>query len=822
MAVTVDFQNLLNSVANYYGSGSDQWAEIYKHGLSSDDAYSILNQVPGVNLVLNKDGTVRDYSLSATGSYSTAGTDLAAQINSNVQSGTVSAAEAAQLNIPVVTQTATTGKLSGLSGIGLAKDTGLTVTGVLGSVTTGLMAVSSGIAVGQAIDKVLYDANPEFWDSHNMGTLNPDTWNSIIEADDNSIGANIVRAFFHVGGTDTDKNASMYIDENALAYATAYMGSQGVFNITNSKNLTDTTDLYFPTLYNMPVTYNDGASAGSYGMSGSWLYIKRDYVISSQSGSYLYSVPCHKPNVIDLDMFFISDDDFVLTKTTSFYDKPDVLDHRQVEELSSNSIINKNIKVAFLNDGTGNVNAYYYDKSVNQLTSNIPAYSQAAWDLNYIIKYGTTTTFSGVTGITPASGATGFNASGITDWSNIDSVLNALKTQYPSLFASEVSKDVPQADGATKTYNYVEVPIGQAASETDNQPVSGTSTQRAPAVDTSASTELQELLKTLLGTTTYNNPPSDTGSGDTPPVVIPTGSAAALYTVYNPTQAQLSSFGAWLWSADFVDQIKKLFNDPMQSIIGLHKIFCTPTVSGSSNIKVGYLDSGVTSNVVSNQYNTLSCGSIDLAEYFGNVFDYSPYTEVSLYLPFVGIVRLNVADVMRATLTVTYHFDVLTGACLVEVKVTRDSHDAVIYQYTGNAAAQYPLSSGSYMGILSGILSIAGGIAGTVATGGAAAPLLIGSAASALSMKTKVERSGSLSGNSGAMGIKIPYLIINRPQAALADNYQNYIGIPTNQETLISDTTGFVKYDVIHLTGVPATEKEKSEIQTLFSQGVLI
>jgi len=434
----------------------------------------------------------------------------------------------------------------------------------------------------------------------------------------------------------------------------------------------------------------------------------------------------------------------------------------------------------------------------------------------------TFTTEGGIEGISKTPDATHFDPAGITDWSNIDSVLNALKTQYPSLFTHEVSKDVPQSDGTTKTYNYVEVPIGQATSETDNQPVSGTSTQSAPAVDTSSSTELQELLKTLLGTTTYNNPPADTGSGDTPTVVIPTGSAAALYTVYNPTQAQLSSFGAWLWSADFVDQIKKLFNDPMQSIIGLHKIFCTPTVSGSSNIKVGYLDSGVTSNVVSDQYTTLSCGSVDLAEYFGNIFDYSPYTDVSLYLPFVGIVRLNVADVMRATLTVTYHFDVLTGACLVEVKVTRDSYDAVIYQYTGNAAAQYPLSSGSYMGILSGILSIAGGIAGTVATGGAAAPLLIGSAASALSMKTKVERSGSLSGNSGAMGIKIPYLIISRPQTALADNYQNYVGIPANQETLISDTTGFVKYDVIHLTGVPATEKEKSEIQTLFSQGVLI
>ena len=164
-----------------------------------------------------------------------------------------------------------------------------------------------------------------------------------------------------------------------------------------------------------------------------------DYVISSQSGSYLYSVPCHKPDVIDLDMFFISDDDFVLKRTISFYDHPDVLDHTQVDEISSKSITNKNIKVAYLNEGSGPVEAYYYDKQVNQLTSYNNTFSYLAWDLNYIIKYGTTVTSSGVTGITPASGATGFNASGITDWSDISSVLSALKTQYPSLFASEVS-----------------------------------------------------------------------------------------------------------------------------------------------------------------------------------------------------------------------------------------------------------------------------------------------------------------------------------------------------------------------------------------------
>ena len=792
MAITVQYQDLLNAVESYYGRGSDQWAQIYTNGIRSDNAASILKQIPDVDLVLNKDGTIRDYSLRSTGSYNTTGTSIATQINSNVQAGTASAAEAAELNIPSVI-TSTTGTLTGVSGIGLAADTGLTVTGVMGAVSAGLLAVSGGIALGQTIDKVLYDANPDFWDSHNMSTLNPETWNSIIDADDNSTGANILRAFFHVGGTPTPSESSMYVDQEALAYVAAYMGSRGAFESTQTMAGT----YYFNPFYE---------SSDFTFYCGSHTYTSICRITTTAPVLYNISHVNQDSTMIWGNLYVINNNDADVTATHSY---------------------GGNVWETIILKAHTMTHVYAYNKSYFATFSQSQLLSDLYIQDGNFVPSGTSrpttvtfTTESGVEGISKTPDASHFDSAGITDWSNIDAVLEALKNQYPDLFAKSISKNVIQPDGSTKTYTYVQVPIAQE--DSDNRPVSGDSTQADPAVKTTSSDALQNLVKSLLGNTTYNNPPSDTGSGDTPPVVIPTGSASALYTLYNPTQQQLSSFGAWLWSADFVDQIKKLFSDPMQSIIGLHKIFCAPLISGSANIKVGYLDSGVPSNVVSDQYTTLSCGSVDLAEYFGNIFDYSPYTDISLYLPFIGIVRLNVADVMRATLTVTYHFDVLTGACLADVKVTRDSYDAVMYQYTGNAAVQYPLSSGSYMGILSGILSIAGGVAGTVATGGAAAPLLIGSAASALSMKTKVERSGSLSGNAGAMGIKIPYLIISRPQAALADNYQNYVGIPANQETLISDTTGFVKYDVIHLTGVSATEKEKSEIQTLFNQGVLI
>ena len=85
------------------------------------------------------------------------------------------------------------------------------------------------------------------------------------------------------------------------------------------------------------------------------------------------------------------------------------------------------------------------------------------------------------------------------------------------------------------------------------------------------------------------NPP-DTGDGTTPPVIVPTGSATALWSVYNPTQQDINDLGAWLWSSNFITQLLQMFNDPMQAIIGLHKTFITPTVGTAQNIKVGYLD----------------------------------------------------------------------------------------------------------------------------------------------------------------------------------------------------------------------------------------
>ena len=251
----------------------------------------------------------------------------------------------------------------------------------------------------------------------------------------------------------------------------------------------------------------------------------------------------------------------------------------------------------------------------------------------------------------------------------------------------------------------------------------------------------------------------------------------------------------------------------MQAIIGLHKVYSPVQTSGQGTIKCGYLDSGVPSKLVSEQYVTVDCGSVDMQEYFGNVFDYPPYTEVSIYLPFIGIRQLDPSDVMRSTISVKYHVDVLTGACLAEVNVQRDAAGGTLYTFSGDAAVRYPVSSGSYMGIVSGLIGVA-----TSIVSGNLLPALGG----ATRLHTNVDRSGSFTGNSGAMGSKVPYLIISRPQTAMAQNFETLSGYPSNTFTPLSACKGFTQVKYCHVENLNATDAEKQEIEQLLKEGVIL
>ena len=252
----------------------------------------------------------------------------------------------------------------------------------------------------------------------------------------------------------------------------------------------------------------------------------------------------------------------------------------------------------------------------------------------------------------------------------------------------------------------------------------------------------------------------------------------------------------------------KIFQDPMQAIIGLNLLYATPSRGSDEDIIVGNLNSHVSSRTVNNQYINIDCGTITIGKYFNNALDYIN-TRVECYLPFVGIVRFNGADVVGKQVNIKCSVDVLTGTCLYNVFV----NGQLLYSYTGNCAVQLPLSSANYSGIITGGIALAGGIAATILSGGAAGVASSGN----------VERSGNLGANAGAMGKKKPYLIITRNKPYNPTNYNKFYGYPANSTVQsLGSLRGYTQVKDIRISGINATQIEKMEIESLLKGGILL
>lgn len=806
MAVVTDYQDVLGAVENYYGAGSDQWVEFAKYGINADNLEQTLSQIPGVNVYKNNAGKITGYAYENPFATSTGG--VAGEINSNLQVPTQGNGTTFRGSIPASGDYTGAGDTANLSSGAKSTATGATVTSVLSRVTTGIAAVASGARLGANIAESLYNGNPNYWDD-TFPTLNPQTWDSI--AGTNELGKSVINAIF---GIDKSGNKTqMYIPEDAFAYLAYAMAHEGFFK-TGGGGETTSGDTWSQSQswysgYKMPIPYGNTAS----------------WEVQSYASRYR--------NVISGDIKIVTipagalRELYIYSATQSQFTRVQTLLNS-----GSTETINMQSYTTTVNGKIIHYTTYTLGSNAENVAIPSPYISsrlQVA-EIGYLVLYGKSQDASGKDGVEQQDGATYPDT---TNWNTPQNAKNNIRTQYPDLYNNSIYTDVPQPNGTTERVIYYPVNMTSTNGSGDETPTNTTVNYNNTYVDDSSS---DDLLKTVLRylyqtqTETKNDTPkppkttnpTDTGTGNTPPVVVPTGSASALWTVYNPTQAQLNSFGAWLWSSNFIDQVLKLFNNPMQSIIGVHKIFASPSISGSNNITVGYLDSGVSANVVGAQYTTINCGSVSVREQFGNVFDYED-TQVRLYLPFIGIVQLDTADVMRGSVSVVYHVDVITGACLAEVKVTRDGGGGTLYQFSGDAAVRYPISSGSYMGVVSGVLGVVGGIASGIMSGGATLPMAAGAIAGGLSgAKTQVQHSGSFAGNAGAMGGKKPYLIIERPQSAVAEGYGAYQGTGANNIASVGAMSGYFKMTDIHTANISgASESEIASIVQALESGVI-
>ena len=243
--------------------------------------------------------------------------------------------------------------------------------------------------------------------------------------------------------------------------------------------------------------------------------------------------------------------------------------------------------------------------------------------------------------------------------------------------------------------------------------------------------------------------------------------------IYNPTQAQL------------VDAANKLFMNfdtgnvvnISPYIVSIHKVFVPVSTDAEFQpIKFGKYNTQVNSKVVNQKVSRVSCGKVTVPELYHNALDYSPFTTVRIWLPFLGFYDLSIDELSNKEIELTYAIDLVNGKALAEIS----NDDGVIYRFVGTAYAQEPYHTESLNNMSTAYINGAYNMADFT-----------------------------------------PYLLIERP-INLTPSNNDLEGLPTYKVVTIGDMKGYLRCRKVFATDMIATEAEKNEIEALLRDGVLV
>lgn len=312
--------------------------------------------------------------------------------------------------------------------------------------------------------------------------------------------------------------------------------------------------------------------------------------------------------------------------------------------------------------------------------------------------------------------------------------------------------------------------------------------------------------------------------------------------MYEMSAAEMQRFAQVLWdeNLNLIGLMLKTFQDPMQSIINLS--MCpvqVPYTTPNSNIIIGNINWGTMANctgsALATPYKRIDFGTIYLNEFWGNFADYSPHTRISIFLPYCGVQQLAVDDVMNGGLNLWANCDVFTGAIQyflfsAQTNHRGHGHQSVLYTWSGNMKYNMPFAGSDYnRQVVSSVANVmtagASGIA-SAATGQVSGAIgAISTLGNPLNwfQKGHVDRGSGWGGITGALGHQYPYLILERPELGMADNYPHTIGQPNEQTDYLSNYQGaFVKVRGCHIEISTASSEELAELDRLLKEGVIV
>lgn len=294
-----------------------------------------------------------------------------------------------------------------------------------------------------------------------------------------------------------------------------------------------------------------------------------------------------------------------------------------------------------------------------------------------------------------------------------------------------------------------------------------------------------EITGTVSGNTcTFNLATDNVGTGGEitwglhfSVVQPPSEERVDFFTIYEPTNANMQKIN----DAIFINAADGTTINVQQYFSSYKKFYCNIPVAGYKPLKGGRYDFGEQAPYVKEHTIVVDCGSVEIPEQNQSLLDYSPFSRLTIYLPFIGFQELDDKLVVGHTLKVQYVVDVLSGRCLAQLFVDSTDLKSCFAEYGGTIAADeiFGTDNGyNYYG--------------------------------AYELMTTMQ-----------LGELSCYVLIHT-KIPLEGDIVNYKGLPTNEIVRVGDVTGFVKYSSIHVDGMTATDSEKSEIESLLMSGIFV
>lgn len=319
---------------------------------------------------------------------------------------------------------------------------------------------------------------------------------------------------------------------------------------------------------------------------------------------------------------------------------------------------------------------------------------------------------------------------------------------------------------------------------------------------------------------------------------MPTG----LMTVYRLAESQLNNLGEQLWSENFLNGILKITSNPIDAVIALKCMYVTFNAANNGNVRLGNYKTNILADIISQFVQTIDFGSLAINLFYGNFFDYNPYTKISIYLPYIGVKDLSVQDIMNSTISLTYRVDVLSGDCIamIQVQKTIDETElnSVLYTFEGNMNIEIPISQASANTMISARLSQIQQITNAaIRYGKIGSPDGSGNAWDKANVLTNagfnimqeeiranhldIARTGSIGSTKGMLAIKTPYLIIERTIAQYPSSYAQQMAIPTNETIPFNQLQGFTIITQVFISNFTGTQNEYDELLNILQMGVV-